>query len=180
MFRKPLVGLCVLALFTAGCAGSDTEPSTRTTTSATVSMVDPAAGTTLARGVPFKLSFAVQYAQNAFTFYTVAFVRDDGVYSPPLTCGGGGSSGGAFADQTVDVSGIVGTDFNGNILYQFARGRRVNAVLLLKRIPSDQTGPGCAPLGTFVPNPSNPTQGTVYPAVADQRVDMTLNWFIQP
>jgi hypothetical protein len=137
---------------------------------------------TLTRGTPFRIGFTVEYAQEAYTFYTVAFVRDDGAYSPPLTCGGGGSSGGAFAGQPVEVSGTVGTEWKGNILYEFAKGRRVNAVLLLKRTPGGPpSGPaqGCAPLGTGGLDPSRPTEGTVFPDAADQRVDMSLNWFIQ-
>jgi hypothetical protein len=145
-------------------------------------------------GTPFKISFTVQYAQDAFTLYTVAFVRDDGLFSPPLTCGGGGSSGGAFADQTVEVSGVVGpfsggggvrteSQRIGNILYQYAKGHRVNALLLLKRLPEQPTGPstGCAPLGTASSDGyGSVIVGTVFPEQADQRVDMALNWFIQP
>lgn len=194
MFRRYAGLLCALSLFIGGCAGSNTEPTTtRTTTTARVNIPEPAASTTMTVGTPFKVSFAVQYAQDAFTFYTVAFVRDDGVYSPPLTCGGGGSSGGAFADQTVEVSGVLGpfsgsgsrteSQRIGNILYQFAKGRRVNALLLLKRLPEQPTGPstGCAPLGTAGGDSySSVIVGTVFPEQADQRVDMTLNWFIQP
>ena len=190
MFPRRFRYLCVCALFVGACGGSATEP-TRTTTTATVSIVDPVAGTTLTIGSPFRLSFNVEYAQDAFTLYTAAFVRDDGVYSPPIACGGGGSSGGAFAGQPVEVAGVLGplpsggvrTDSQrfGNLLYQFARGRRVNAVLLLKRLPAAPTGPaaGCAPLGTAVPGFTNVTEGTVFPENADQRVDMTLNWLIQ-
>jgi hypothetical protein len=36
------------------------------------------------------------------------------------------------------------------------------------------------PLGTDVPGLSNPTEGTVFPENADQRLNLTLNWFIQP
>jgi hypothetical protein len=174
--------LCVVCLFTGACAGDRATEPTRTTTSARVSTVDPATGTTLTKGTPFKISFTVEYAQDAFTLYTVAFVRDDGRYSPPLTCGGGGSSGGAFAGQTVDVSGIVGTDWKGNILYQFASGHRVNALLLLKRLPGPPSGPAsdCVPIGTGGRDPGKPTEGAVFPENADQRVDMTLNWSIQP
>jgi len=183
--------LCVLSLFTGGCAGSDTEPtSTRTTTSARVSIVDPVTGTTLTRGTAFKLSFTVEYAQDAFTLYTVAFVRDDGLYSPPLTCGGGGSSGGAFADQPVEIAGVVGPLSGGvltesarigNVLYQFAKGHRVNAMLLLKRLPGPPTGPAsdCVPIGSGGRDPSKPTEGTVFPENADQRVNMSLDWFVQ-
>jgi hypothetical protein len=184
--------LSVCGLFVAACGGSATEP-TRTTTTATVSVVNPAAGVTLIRGTPFRIGFTLEYAQDAFTLYAVAFVRDDGVYSPPVACGGGGSSGGAFAGQPVEVAGVVGplpsggsvrTDSErfGNVLYQFAKGRRVNsAVLLLKRLPGPPTGSasGCAPLGTAVPSFTNVTDGTVFPEQADQRVDMTLNWLIQ-
>jgi hypothetical protein len=189
--RKRLVGLfCVLALLISACSGGETQPTLRTS-SATVTTVDPVAGTTLAIGSPFRLSFTVEYAQDAFTLYTAAFIRDDGVFSPPVACGGGGSSGGAFAGQTVEVAGVLGplpsggirTDSQrfGNILYQFAKGRRVNAVLLLKRLPAPPSGPaaGCAPLGTSVPGFTNVTVGTVFPENADQRVDMSLNWLIQ-
>jgi hypothetical protein len=181
MFMRFVGRVCVLSLFTGGCAGSETEP-TRTTTTARVSIVDPAAGTTMTVGTPFKISFTVEYAQEAFTLYTVAFVRDDGLYSPPLTCGGGGSSGGAFAGQPVDVSGVVGADWKGNILYQFAKGHRVNAMLLLKRLPEQPNGPAsdCVPIGAGGRDPSKPTEGTVFPEQADQRVDMPLNWLIQP
>jgi hypothetical protein len=160
---RPVGRLCVCSLFVAACGGSASEP-TRTTTTAT----------------------------DAFTLYAAAFVRDDGVYSPPIACGGGGSSGGAFAGQPVEVAGVLGplpsgggvrTDSQrfGNLLYQFARGRRINAVLLLKRMPAAPTGPasGCTPLGTAVPGFTNVTEGTVFPENADQRVDMTLNWLIQ-
>ena len=188
--RKRLVGLfSVLPLLISACGGGGTEPTLRTS-SATASTVDPVAGTTLAIGSPFRLSFNVEYAQDAFTLYTAAFIRDDGVFSPPVACGGG-SSGGAFAGQTVEVAGVLGplpsggirTDSQrfGNILYQFAKGRRVNAVLLLKRLPAPPTGPaaGCAPLGTSVPGFTNVTEGTVFPENADQRVDVSLNWLIQ-
>ncbi len=192
MFRRVVVRLCALSLFTGGCAGSDTEP-TRTTTSARVSIVDPAAGNTLTRGTPFKISFTVEFAENAFTLYTIGFVRDDGVYSPPFACGGAGTSGGAHLGAgQVEVSGVVGplpvggggrteSERMGAILFEFAKGHRVNALLLLKRLPEPPSGPaaGCAPLGTFVPL-FNPTEGTVFPENADQRVDMPLNWFVQP
>jgi hypothetical protein len=191
--RKLLVRLfCTLPLLVTACGGgAETEP-TRTTTSATVSTVEPIAGTALPVGTAFRLGFTIEYAQDAFTLYTVAFVRDDGVFSPPVACGGGGSSGGAFAGQPLEVSGVLGplptsggvrTDSQrfGNILYQFAKGRRVNAVLLLKRLPGPPTGSaaGCVPLGTTVPGFTNVTEGTVFPENADQRVNLTLNWFIQ-
>jgi hypothetical protein len=151
MSLRPVGRLCVCSLFVAACGGSASEP-TRTTTTATVSVVDPVAGTTLAIGAPFRLSFNVEYAQDAFTLYAAAFVRDDGVYSPPIACGGGGSSGGAFAGQPVEVAGVLGplpsgggvrTDSQrfGNLLYQFARGRRVNAVLLLNECRPHPPGP---------------------------------------
>jgi hypothetical protein len=190
MLRRIVGPFCILSLLSGACGGTATEP-TRTTTSARVSLVDPVASTTLAIGTPFKISFTVEYAQDTFTLYSVAFVRDDGVYSPPFACGGGGSSGGAFAGDTVEVSGVIGplpatgvrTDSQrfGNILYQFAKGHRVNAVLLLKRLPGPPSGSqsGCEPIATSVPGFDNPTVGTVFPAVADQRVDMSLNWFIQ-
>jgi hypothetical protein len=69
-------------------------------------------------------------------------------------------------------------------MIEFAKGHRVNALLLLlKRLPGPPTGPasdGCAPIGTVVPGYENPTVGTVFPENADLRVDMTLNWLIQP
>ena len=191
MNRFVVRGLCVLAVFTGACTGGNktTEP-TRTTTTARVSAVDPVAGTVLAKGASFRISFTIEYAQDAMTMYTVAFLRDDGVYSPPFACGGGGSSGGAFAGQPVEVAGVLGplptgggvrTDSQrfGNILYQFAKGRRVNALMLLKRVPALGTTPGCTPLGTAVPGFENVTTGTVFPDQADQRVDITLNWTIQ-
>ena len=193
MFRCVVGPLCVLSLFTGGCAGSDTEP-TRTTTSARVSVVDPAAGNTLTRGTPFKISFTVEFAENAYTLYTIGFVRDDGVYSPPFTCAGAGSSGGAHLGAgQVEISGVVGPlpsgsgvrtdgEFKGNVLYQFAKGHRVNAVLLLKRLPAPPSGPAgdCVPIGAGGRDLTKPTEGTLFPENADQRVDMTLNWFIQP
>jgi hypothetical protein len=137
----------------------------------------------LTKGTPFKISFKVEYAQDTFTMFVVAFVREDGVYSPPFTCAGGGSSGGAFSDDTAEISGVLGTDWKGNVLYEFAKGHRVNALLLLKRTSGPPTGPvtdDCAGIGTGGRDPSKPTEGTVFPANADQRVDMSLNWFIQP
>jgi hypothetical protein len=69
-------------------------------------------------------------------------------------------------------------------VHEFGKGHRVNLVLLLKVVP-DLALPlvGCGPLGTDVPglnNSNNPTEGTVFPDNADQRVDLPLNWFIQP
>lgn len=191
MSRFAGVGLCVLSLFMGACTGNKTTEPTRAETSARTSVTDPVSGTTLAKGASFKISFTIDYAQDALTWYTVAFVRDDGVYSPPVACGGGGSSGGAFAGQPVEVAGVLGplptgggvrTDSQrwGNVLYQFAKGRRVtSAVLLLKRIPSFPTTNSCEPLGTALPSFETVPTGTVYPERADQRVDMPLNWTIQ-
>ena len=190
MSRFVAVGLCVCSVFVGACTGNKTTEPTRTTTTARVSTVEPVSGTLLAKGASFKISFAVEYAQDAITLYTVAFQRDDGVYSPPFACGGGGSSGGAFANQPVEVAGVLGplptnvsvrTDSQrfGNMLYQFAKGRRVNALLLLKRVAAFPNTNGCDPLGTAVPGFENPTAGAVFPNQADQRVDMTLNWTIQ-
>ena len=93
----------------------------------------------------------------------------------------------------MEVAGVVGplpvrggsrtdSEIKGNMLYQFAKGHRVNALLLLKRVPAapDGSTPACAPLGAGGLDFTKPTEGTVFPENADQRVDMTLNWFIQP
>jgi hypothetical protein len=182
--------LCVLSLVSGACKGGVTEPTTKNSFG-TVNVANPAASTTLTKGTSFQVPFTVTFAQNSFTLYTVAFVRDDGVYSPPFACAGAGSSGGAIVGpQAVEVSGVLGplptgglrteSQRFGNILYQFAKGHRVNAVLLLKRLPdANSMGPGCMPLGTAVPGFENVTEGTVFPAVADSRTDVTLNWFIQ-
>jgi hypothetical protein len=110
-------------------------------------------------------------------------VSDDGRYSPPFICAGS-RVGGGYAVEEQDLRGVVATDRVGHILHEFGKGHRVNLVLLLKVVP-DLTLPlvGCGPLGTDVPglnNSNNPTEGTVFPDNADQRVDLPLNWFIQP
>jgi hypothetical protein len=68
-------------------------------------------------------------------------------------------------------------------LYEFGKGHIVNLVMLLKVVPGPTRPPACGPLGTDIPglnNSNNPTEGAIFPENADQRFDMTLNWFIQP
>ena len=48
----------------------------------------------------------------------------------------------------------------GNILYEFAKGHRVNAVLLINATPEREE---CAPIATIVPALNNQTEGTVFP-----------------
>jgi hypothetical protein len=178
MFTTVVRRFCAVCLCTAACGGTGIEPS-EITASARLVSVDPAVGTTLASGSPFKVTFSVQWAQSdtSYMVAAVALVRDDGQYSPPLACHKIGAP--RYSSQTMEAvaTGIVGKDRGGNILYEFSKGHRVNALLLVKATPERE---GCAPISTLPPGLSNPTEGTVFPENADQRVDATLNWFIQP
>ena len=171
----------MVCVFAAACGGNGIEP-TEINASARLTGIDPPIGTTLVRGNPFKVSFVVQWSHSGPSnmLTTVAFVRDDGRYSPPLDCDSVGASGPGSAGLEAAASGTVGEGRSGTILYEFAKGHRVNALLLFKSLPSREREPGCAPLGTEIPGLSNPTDGTVFPTNADQRMDTALNWFIQP
>jgi hypothetical protein len=166
--------------FAAACGGTGIEP-TEINASARLTGIDPPMGTTLARGNPFRVSFVVQWSQSgpSYMLTTVAFVRDDGRYSPPLDCDSLRVSGPGAGGLEAVAFGTVGEGRSGTILYEFAKGHRVNALLLFKSLPSREREPGCAPLGTEIPGLSNPTEGAVFPADADQRVDVVLDWFIQ-
>jgi len=168
------------------CGGIGTEPSPNPAT-ATLIGLEPAAGSTLAGGTSFKISYKFEYALTPgsdLRVWAFAFVRDDGRYSPPIVCGASRaastSGGGGYTLQAKALPGVVGTDRIGRILYEFAKEHSVNLVLLLKVLPGLVAPPGCGPLGTDVPGLSNPTEGTVFPENADQRLNLTLNWFIQP
>jgi hypothetical protein len=149
-----VISFLVPTLFACG-GGTPTEP-TRTSVTVAVGAFSPLAGSTLTSGNAFSIPRTFAFSDIGSTFYATAFVRDDGTYSRWLECGSGqgGDLGGA-------ISGVLNSDFNGRVLYDFGRGHRVNLVLLL--------GDRAVCEGDTVV----PQNATV------QRVDVPLNWSIQ-
>jgi hypothetical protein len=148
----------------------------------TITSVEPAVGATVTSGRLFSISFTKQQARTTVVQVAIAFVRDDGAYSPPIACWREESTTIApYSTSMHSAWGIVGDEWRGNILYEFAKGRRVNAVMLF-RTGFDLPGVGCEPLSTQIDyaRPPSPTEGAIFPANADQRVDVTLDWLIQP
>jgi hypothetical protein len=185
MFGRAAGGLCVVSCLLVGACGNATDPTQPTKSDATLTH-EPTAGATLTIGSPFKVSYTLRQFTPVYTYYALSFVRDDGAFSPPLACGRTGAAGTSQGTGTGFVTGtlaagVVGADWKGNILYQFAQGHRVNAVMLLKdTFPAfAPPGFGCDPLSTDMDPNRPPTEGAVFPAAADQRVDVTLNWLIQ-
>jgi len=138
-------------------------------------------GATVTSGSLFSISFTKQQARTTVVQSAIAFVRDDGAYSPPIACARDEST--TQAPYTISMHsawGIMRAEWRGNTLYEFAKGRRVNAVMLF-RTGFDLPGVGCEPLSTQIDwaRPPSPTEGAVFPANADQRVDVVLDWFIQ-
>ena len=152
--------VCTTCLSTPSCGGIPGEP-TPQDASAFVRIVEPMAGATLTVGTAFAIGYGMRSA-SVGTALAIAFVRDDGAYSPVIHCHGLGFVPNA-GPSVGAVEGIVGRNQPGTILYEFGRGHRVNAVMFL-RSPFE------------VP----PTECPVSSANADQRVDITLNWFVEP
>jgi hypothetical protein len=124
-----------------------------------IPIYSPPAGSTLANGT--KYDVRIEFNGNSGPFFsTVAFVRDDGVYSRSITCGetGGGGDGGAF--------GFGYSYFNGpNDPLFFAAGHRVNLAVLF----SSQSM--CTGFELNAPS--------VDPSRADLgRKDVAVNWLV--
>ena len=151
-----VTALCALVGACPGCGGGTPTEPTKTSAIASPGAFSPAAGSTLTAGTPFSIARTYDFADTAMTHFAFAFLRDDGAYSRGFECGSGqgGTLGGA-------VSGTLNSDSNGRLLYDFAKGRRVNAVLMLGATAICQGD-------------------TVVPANATlQRVEIQLNWSIQ-
>ena len=121
----------------------------------------PAVGATVANNAAYDVRIDVSGDRGHY-FTTIAFVRDDGVYSQPAMCGetdagSGGGSGGLGFGQTHEVRKTIDR-------LNFAIGRRVNLVVLFSSRGGCDVGPS-AP--------------TVDPSQADLgRRDVTLNWLV--
>jgi hypothetical protein len=159
---KQLAAAIVLGTLTAaslgGCLGGPSSPTAPSTVNVTHS---PAVGATVANGASYEVRVDDSGARGRY-FATIAFVRDDGVYSRPFLCGetdagSGGGSGGRGAGLTHDVRNPVDT-------LNFAVGRRVNLVVLFS-----SRGPCVIGLDAPAADPSQADLG---------RKDVTLNWLV--
>jgi hypothetical protein len=129
----------------------------------------PPAGSTVTLGTSYGLGWQFTSGPRSYVLYVaIAYTRDDGAVSLAMECLTlpGGPDGGEGSTEF----GATLSDFD--MLYQFGRGRRVNAVILLGRQPICAGG---AQGGNFQRGVA-----AVDVAAADiQRVDIALNWLVQ-
>jgi len=146
----------LIAAPVSGCGGGPSSPSDDPTFTVTHT---PAAGATVANGTPWNIRVDDRGGKGYFAT-TLAFVRDDGVYSRPFLCGeagGSGQGGGLGFGITHDVR-------NSTDVLNFAIGRRVNLVVLA----SSRAACSVAIGGPAV-DPSQADRG---------RTDFSLNWLV--
>lgn len=184
MFTPVVRRFFIVSVFTAACGENPTAPTPPPEKpTITITNVEPPVGATVRNGTLFTISYTKQQARATVVQSAFAFVTNDRAYSAPIACARDENPGGTapYGISMHSVWGIVGAEWRGNILFEFAKGRRANAVMLF-RTEAVTPGVGCAPLSTEIDWNNPPTDGTgaVYPANADQRIDVTLNWFIEP
>jgi hypothetical protein len=129
----------------------------------------PPAGSTVTLGTTYGLGWQLVSPPRSYVLYlATAYTRDDGAVSLAMECSTlpGGRDGGEGSTE----SGATLTE--SDMLYQFGRGRRVNAVILLGRQPICAGGAHAVNFQRGV--------APVDVAAADiQRVDIPLNWLVQ-